>query len=238
MASPTYFPSGYFGGLTSDEGAIVVSSTGGHRLQFVELYATRLDYELGTNDSAVLFTTARRKASVNEGLREFADLSECWQRESTITCSNGVATYNLHSTVTMPSLDFMRVTAEGPTYQYTDVSSNVTYLSGDDLPRRQEAWLNAAEPGWRVSTRRDVSQCLVSDRAGRGAQSGPVPAAHDCVQRGGQDDAALRGAAVQPGRRYQRAVYGRQRGHARRSAAVPSGAGALRGAQVGTVAEG
>ena len=63
-----------------------------------------------------------------------------------------MATYNLHSTVTIPSLDFMRVTAEGPTYQYTDVSSNVTYLSGDDLPRRQEAWLNAAEPGWRVST--------------------------------------------------------------------------------------
>ena len=33
-------------------------------------------------------------------------------------------------------------------------------------------------------------------------------------------------------RRYQRAVYGRQRGDARRSAAVPSGAGALRGAQL------
>ena len=68
----------------------------------VELYADRLDYELGTNDSAVLFTTARRKASINDGLREFADLTECWVRASTIVCSNGVAQYNLHSTVNVP----------------------------------------------------------------------------------------------------------------------------------------
>lgn len=119
---------------------------------FETLYSDRLDYELGTNDSNVLFTTARRKACINEGLREFADLTECWTRESTITCSNAVATYSLNSTVNVPNLDFLRVTADGPTYKYTDSSSNVTYVAGDDLPRRQEPWLNVEEPGWPAST--------------------------------------------------------------------------------------
>jgi hypothetical protein len=119
---------------------------------FETLYSDRLDYELGTNDSNVLFTTARRKACINEGLREFADLTECWVRESTISCSNGVATYSLNSTVNVPNLDFLRVTADGPTYRYTDSSSHVTYVAGDDLPRRQEAWLNVEEPGWPAST--------------------------------------------------------------------------------------
>lgn len=115
---------------------------------FLDLYATRLDYELGTNDSNVLFTTARRKNSLNEGLREFADLTECWVRESTIAVISAQAGYNLHASSIVPNLDFVRVTADGPTYRYTDPSSVVTALAGDDLPRRQEPWLNSVEPGW------------------------------------------------------------------------------------------
>jgi len=88
--------------LVSAGGGGSGSSGGTGGVKFETLYSDLLDYELGTNDSAVLFTTARRKASVNEGLREFADLTECWTRESTITCSNGVATYSLMSTVNIP----------------------------------------------------------------------------------------------------------------------------------------
>ena len=44
---------------------------------FSSLYSARLDRELGTDDSTVLFTTARRKAAINEGQAEFADLTEC-----------------------------------------------------------------------------------------------------------------------------------------------------------------
>ena len=139
--------SGLGGGASASSGVL---GSGG--IVFERLYSDLLDYELGTNDSVVLFTTARRKSCINEGLREFADLTECWTRESTIACSNGVATYSLHSTVNVPDLDFIRVTADGPTYRYTDASSNVTYLAGDDLPRRQETWLNVEEPGWPGST--------------------------------------------------------------------------------------
>lgn len=119
---------------------------------FLDLYATRLDYELGTNDSNVLFTTSRRKNSLNEGLREFADLTECWERESTIAVLSTQATYNLNSSVVIPNQDFVRVTADGPTYRYTDASAYTTYLAGDELPRRDPPWLNAHEPGWPTSS--------------------------------------------------------------------------------------
>jgi hypothetical protein len=151
MGSPTYFPTAYFGGTTPDD-ATITASTNGRRKHFVELYATALDYELGTNDSAVLFTTARRKASINEGLREFADLTECWVRESTITVYSTQALYNLTSTAVVPAMDFLRLTADGPTYRYTDAANYVTYIAGDDLPRRDPPWLNAHEPGWPAST--------------------------------------------------------------------------------------
>jgi len=119
---------------------------------FLDLYATRLDYELGTNDSSVLFTTLRRKASVNEGLREFADLTECWVKTSTISCTSAQATYNLNDTAVIPGGDFVRVTAEGPTYRLVNSSSEATYVAGDDMPRRDPPWLNAHEPGWPAST--------------------------------------------------------------------------------------
>jgi hypothetical protein len=134
-------------------GSSAIGISGGSGGVFFEsLYSDRLDYELGTNDSAVLFTTERRKASVNEGLREFADLTQCWTRESTIGIVTGQASYNLHSTVNIPNEDFLRVTAEGPAYRHTDASGSLTVLAGDSFPRRQEPWLNAASPGWQGST--------------------------------------------------------------------------------------
>jgi hypothetical protein len=119
---------------------------------FADLYATLLDYELGTNDSAILFLTARRKACVNEGLREFADLTDCWQRESTIAIVNGQTVYNLNSTTVVPDGDFVRITADGPSYRYVDASSNVQVRAGDEFPRRDVPWLNSIVPGWPEST--------------------------------------------------------------------------------------
>lgn len=119
---------------------------------FADLYMGQLDHELGTNDSNTLFTTSRRKHAVNEALRDFADLTECYVKTSTITCSNGVGEYNLLSTVNVPSGDFVRLAQQPPEYQHTDVSSNVTYVTGDDFLRRDIVWLNAHEPGWRDST--------------------------------------------------------------------------------------
>jgi hypothetical protein len=118
-------------------------------MQFSSLYSRLLDQELGSQDSTVLFTTSRRQAAVNDGQREFADLTECLVRQSTIEVAGGTQEYDLNSTSVIPSGDYTRVAKQGPTFVYTDASSNVTFLSGDDFPRRDILWLDRYEPGWR-----------------------------------------------------------------------------------------
>lgn len=128
---------------------------------FSSLYTGRLDRELGTDD-VVLFTAARRKSAVNEGLREFAELTECFQRTVTVSIvggSSGVgplqlpqAEYNLNSTTVIPDGDFVRLSKDGVQFVYTDASSIVTVLSGPDLPQRNVDWLNKYRPGWQDPT--------------------------------------------------------------------------------------
>lgn len=120
--------------------------------QFSSLYSARLDRELGSEDSTILFTTARRKAAVNEGQAEWADLTECLQRQTSITLTAGTARYNLNSTLVIPAGDFGRFSKEQVQFRYTDASSAVQVLAGDDLPRRDVEWLNRHDPGWQVST--------------------------------------------------------------------------------------
>lgn len=144
-------------------------------MNFEALYSGQLDYELGGNDSVVLFTTARRKAAINEGLREFADQTECWTRTATVTCSNAVGTYNLTSTGNVPGGDFVRLAVDGPEYRYTDASSNVTYTHGDDLPRRDIEWLNAHESGWRDSTGAITPQSYYLEAEGGALNLGLYP---------------------------------------------------------------
>ena len=115
---------------------------------FLDLYSSRLTREVGTDDSTGLVTTQRRKDAVNEAQDEFADLTECLTRESTITITGGTAEYDLLSMSTA----FVRLAKQGVEFHYTDASSYTQYLAGDDLPRRDIGWLNRYEPGWRDST--------------------------------------------------------------------------------------
>lgn len=120
---------------------------------FSSLYGNRLDEELGSADSTVLFTTERRKAAVNLGLREFADLTECLVRVSSVTVTGGTGEYDLHSTAVLADQDFLRLAADQAVeFHYTDASSFTQYLSGDDLPERTVRWLDRYEPSWRNST--------------------------------------------------------------------------------------
>jgi hypothetical protein len=121
---------------------------------FKHLYSSALDYELGTDDSTRLFTDARRKASINEGIEQFADLTECFQRESTVVSSHGVREYSLQSTVNISAGDFVRLAKQRPEYQHfsSGATATITYISGDNFERRDVEWLNTHEPGWRQST--------------------------------------------------------------------------------------
>ena len=123
---------------------------------FSHLYSSALHQELGTDDSTQLFTDARRKNAINNGALTFADLTECAVRQTTVTCSNGVAEYNLLSTVNVPGGDFLRVASQGPEYQLMSSggasSRSTQFIAGPDLPPREIWWLNQYEPGWRSST--------------------------------------------------------------------------------------
>jgi hypothetical protein len=124
-----------------------------------------LTQELGSEDSTVLFTDARRYGGVNDGLREFADLTECFQRVSSLTWVGGVREYDLNASTVITSQDFVRFPSElSVELHYTDASSRTTYLSGDDLPERTVRWLNTYEPGWRdsttISSGMQVPQCF------------------------------------------------------------------------------
>lgn len=119
---------------------------------FEDLYTSRLDLELNNSDSNVLYTTARRKQAVNDGVAEFASLTECYVRRASIPVSCNTAEYAL-STIA----DYSRVYQQG-LIEYHHTSSGAssiakfTQLAGDDFPRRDELWLNRYEPSWRTST--------------------------------------------------------------------------------------
>ena len=119
---------------------------------FSSLFGTRLDEELGTDDSTVLFTTARRKNAINRGAAEFANLTGCLTRRVTFTVTGGTAEYDLNSTAVVPGGDFGGIATDGVEFRYTNASSQLTILARDTLPRRDIDWLNQNEPGWRLST--------------------------------------------------------------------------------------
>lgn len=123
---------------------------------FGHLYSSALDYELGTDDSTRLFITARRKFAINEGIEQFADLTECFTRQSTVVSSHGVAEYDLLSTVSIPGGDLIRLSQQRPEYHlissHGGSSAQTTIQSGDSFQRRDVEWLNQYEPGWRQST--------------------------------------------------------------------------------------
>lgn len=123
-------------------------------MQFSNLYTDRLDEELGTDDSTRLFLTARRKHQVNEGIRQFADMTDCFVKESSIACSGGTGEYDLLSTVNTTSGDFVRLSAQLPEYRLksSGSSGSTQYIGGQDFPRTTVQWLDQYEPGWRNST--------------------------------------------------------------------------------------
>jgi hypothetical protein len=121
--------------------------------QFSSLWQRLLTQELGTDDSTQLFTDARRQAGINDGIAEFADLTECFIRVSTQTWTGGTREIDLNSTAVLPDGDFLRLAAkQSPVVIYTDASSQTQTFSGDDLRQVDVAWLNRHEPDWQHST--------------------------------------------------------------------------------------
>lgn len=111
---------------------------------FTALSKDALHTELGTSDTSVLFTGARRRHAINEGYRQFADLTECFTIQSSMAVSTGVQEIEL-STLAR----FARVAAQGPVFVISDSNGVQQTLAGDDFPQRDVPFLDAAQDGWR-----------------------------------------------------------------------------------------
>jgi hypothetical protein len=120
---------------------------------FEQLWRTRLDVELNSV-STVLFTGARRQQAINDGQAEFADLTECLVRQSSVTCSCNVTEYQLLSSgVLGGSTDFVKLAPQGVEYHHTDSNGRLTQAAGpDDFPERPIQWRNRHDAHWREST--------------------------------------------------------------------------------------
>lgn len=123
-------------------------------MNFGQLSGARIDEEIGTDDSTRLFTDARRKFGVNEGVRQFADLTECFTKESSVSCSNAVGEYDMLSTVNTTAGDYVRLSKQEPEYRLVSSGSSgsTQYVAGDSFRRATVQWLDQYEPGWRNST--------------------------------------------------------------------------------------
>lgn len=127
---------------------------------FSQLWGDDLTTELGTNDTSVLFTDARRKHAVNQGLQQFADLTECCIRQSTISVSSSAQEFDLLSSAILvgsSNQKFSRMANQGPVYIKTDTAGNQQFTAGDDFPERKIPFLDAAQDGWRSTTPGDPS---------------------------------------------------------------------------------
>lgn len=111
------------------------------------MYGDQLDKELGSNDTSLLFTTTKRKAEINRAQAWFVEQTECLTRETTIAIVDGTQEYDLEANIS----DFLRISKQGVELKITPSSGDPTYYAGRDFPRRDIAWLNANEPGWKNS---------------------------------------------------------------------------------------
>jgi len=121
-------------------------------MTFEQLYKGELSIRLNNSDTQVLFTSTRRQVAIREAEEEFADLTECLTRVSTIACSCNVTEYTLTSTSLQNSTDYVRLAKQGVEFVHTSSNDVVTHASGDGFPRRDLVWRNQFDQGWRTST--------------------------------------------------------------------------------------
>lgn len=121
------------------------SSTSTATTTFVELYGEDLDRELGTTDRTQRFTTARRKAAINDAQMEFIERTECLSGEFTVSVVDGTAEYDLESGV----VNIIRVGKGGPSLKRVDATATIYIEGPDDFPQTNPPLLTRLTPGWR-----------------------------------------------------------------------------------------
>ena len=111
---------------------------------------------LGTEDRTQRFTTARRKAAVNAGIRWFNEQTGCHVKRAEIAIVDGTAEYNVEGANAITAGDYLRVSKTTATLKRYDGSGSAVtdyaYTEGPDLPFKSEEQLNQERPGWRAES--------------------------------------------------------------------------------------
>jgi hypothetical protein len=113
-------------------------------MDFVTLYGTELDRELGTADRTQRFTTARRKAAINAAQLEWNKRTECVTRLASVSLVDDTQEYDLE-TIT----DFAQISRRGVSIRIVSGSST-RYLEGKSFTSTSVERLNIDEPNWRA----------------------------------------------------------------------------------------
>lgn len=120
-------------------------------MTFLTLYGTALDAELGTDDRTSLFTTAKRKAAINDGQRWFNNETACLIRTGSFSVTDGTSEYDLEAQISAG--DFIRLSPkQSPEIWVEKAATDTRYFAGDSFQRRDVEYLNRYEEGWRLST--------------------------------------------------------------------------------------
>lgn len=126
-------------------------------MDFAELYGAQLDRRLSSADTTALFTTARRKAAINEAQRWFLVETECLTLTAAIAIVDGTGEYDLEDEIADD--DFLSIAKQGPELKRDPGGGGtILYSAGDDFYRTSIARLNTDEPGWR-SASAGMPQC-------------------------------------------------------------------------------
>lgn len=119
-------------------------------MTFLQLYGDGLDRELGSADRTGLFTTAKRKAALNEGQRWFVTQTECLIRTGSFSVSDGTSEYDLEAQISAG--DFIKLASKhSPEIWIAESGVDTVHYAGDQFPRMDIDLLNRDIPGWRNS---------------------------------------------------------------------------------------
>jgi len=115
-------------------------------LVFSDLYGSRLNTELSSEDTTQLFTTVLRKKAINDAQDAFVRMTACTKRYASIAIVDGTQEYDLEALT-----DYIRQLGP-PSVKVVKAGASDRYIQGEAFPRRDPEWLDRLEPGWRAAS--------------------------------------------------------------------------------------
>jgi hypothetical protein len=139
VAAPTF-------SITVAVVVVIPPISGVNCMTFLQLYGEELSLQLSSDQMTKLFATVRRKAQINNGMREFVRLTECVKKNGPLPLGDGQVAYDLEATF----LDYWWLSQRRSLSIAINDGTRVRYLvEGKGLTRADVRRLDREHPGWR-----------------------------------------------------------------------------------------